>query len=101
MTRRKAPLFEEYAEVENSRGEALQRDSKGSVDDPLSGGESKEEVEIALHSTSEILEKTIFNILHEMAERYAHDATKAKWSEVPPIQPKAFVNVEKYKQLFQ
>ncbi len=90
-TKRKAPLFEEYASVEGS----------------ITGGhENKNEVEvdeevIPVQVMSDIMEKSIFNILHEMAERYAHSSTQQKWFEVPPIQPKALVDVERYKELFQ
>lgn len=90
-TKRKAPLFEEYASMEGSTSGGNENKNEAVVDEET----------IPVQAMSDIMEKSIFNIIHEMAERYAHDSTKQKWFEVPPIQPKALVDVEKYKELFQ
>lgn len=94
-TKRKAPLFEEYADLEENKIENDEEDAD--ADASLAGEDGK----LAIQTKSEILEKSIFNMLHEMAERYAHSATKAKWYEVPPVQPKALIDTEKYKDLFR
>ncbi|CAL8100937.1 unnamed protein product [Orchesella dallaii] len=88
-TKRKAPLFEEYADAEMNN-----------VLDAESNESQQEQTVIPLHSTSEILEKSVFNIMHEMAERYAHASTRNKWFDIPPVQPKAMVDVEKHRNLF-
>lgn len=80
-TKKKAPLFEEYVEMGIDEKDA----------DSLTKPGPKT---LMVKSTAEILERSTFNILQEMAKRFAHSSTTGTWFDISPVQSKASVDVD-------
>jgi len=63
--------------------------------------ESTDEVgtaNIPIQPVEEIIDAAVFNLIQEMSTNFIDPETREDWTDIPAVQPAAFVNITKVKE---